>query len=265
MTTLNGQDANIEPIDENSNSATEMPTMNNDETTKNNDTCVLGPLRSEAAMALHTREALTLFAGRPQQGDKVRRKDYSTNNLKKFAVKMNAIWYAAQGDDPFADWLLCIIEHLMEEASIHMAAEIAGLQDRLGLLKPQSTQSTEPVEIRLNFANPFPYRAASLIAQYDKLALMALAVCHTGQDGKEAKDVYIHAPAKRIRKLFMMADRWKLSGVTRASYDPVTADTRKAEAAMGKLPKAVLDATLRASIAPDIRKAKGLALPQPDG
>jgi integrating conjugative element protein (TIGR03761 family) len=188
--------------------------------------------------------------------------------LKKFAFKINATWFAAQGDDPFADWFLCLIEQQMEEADFLMAAEIAelqGLLDRPGLLKPQSIHSTEPVEIQLNFANPFPYRAALLIAQYDKLALMALAACHTGQDGKEAKDIYIHAPAKRIRKLFMMADRWKPSWVTRVSYDPANADTRKAEAAMGKLPKAVLNKTLRASIAPDIRKTKGLALPQPDG
>ena len=171
MTTFKCQEANIEPINDNSNSATEEPVMDN-------DAGVLGPLRSETAMSLHTREAHTLFAGRPQEGGKASRKNYSTNNLKKFAVKINAIWFAAQGDDPFADWFLCLIEQQMKEAGFLMAAEIAGLQgllDRPGLLKPQSTHSTEPVEIQLNFANPFSYRAALLIAQYDKLALMALA------------------------------------------------------------------------------------------
>lgn len=223
---------------------------------------VLGPLRSEAAMILHTREAHTLFAGRPQEGGKADRKEYSINSLKKFAIKMNAIWFAARDNDPFADWHLHLIEQKMEEASNLMSVEIAKLEellDSFGLLKSMSAYSNEPVEVSLSFANPFSYRAAFLIGQYDKLALMALAACHTGQNGKEAKDVYIHTPAKRIRKLFMMADRWKRSGVTRASYDPATNATRKAEAAMGKLPKACLDKTLRASIAPDIRRTEGLA------
>ena len=150
----------------------------------------------------------------------------------------------------------------MEEASNLMSVEIAKLEellDSFGLLKSMSAYSNEPVEVSLSFANPFSYWAAFLIGQYDKLAYMALAACNAGLTDKVIRATAINAPARRIRRLFMMATVWKPSGITRESYNPAAEDTRKAEAAMGVLPKEFLDKSLRASIAPDIRRTEGLA------
>lgn len=221
------------------------------------DTGLPGPLRSKAVLTLHTRKALTLFQGHQQKGDKDGSKYYTINNLKKFALKMNVIWFAAQNNDPFADWHLYLIEQKLEEAKALMSAEIIkleGILDCFGLLETQLAYSNDPVEIQLSFANPFSYRAALLIGQYDKLACMDLTAYHTGLIDKEDRNAAINVMAKRIRKLLLMASKWKPSGVTRDTYDPATADTRKAEAAMGALPKAFLDKSLRARISPDIRK-----------
>lgn len=229
----------------------------NDDTSNRTDVGLPGPLRCEVVLTLHTRKALTLFQGRQQKGDEAGSKDYTINNLKKFAIKMNAIWFAAQNNDPFADWCLYRIEQKMEEARNLMSAEKAkfdGILASSDSVKFMPTYANEPVVIQLSFATPFPYQAANLIAQYDELACVALTACHTGFIAREIKDASINIPAKRIRKLFMMASEWKPSRVTRDTYDPATADTRKAEAAMGTLPKGFLDKSLRAKIAPHIRR-----------
>jgi integrating conjugative element protein (TIGR03761 family) len=164
-----------------------------------------------------------LFAGRQQEGDEAGSKEYSINNLKKFAIKMNPIWFAARDNDPFADWLLYLIEQKLEEVSNLMSAEIAkleGLLDCFGLLKSMSAYSTEPVEVALSFANPFSYRAAFLIGQYDKLACMAFAAFNVGLAGREIRAAAINAPARRIRRLFMMATVWKPSGVHAGKLRP---------------------------------------------
>ncbi len=230
--------------------------MKFDETSKRLDVDLPGPLQCDVVMTLHSREAYKLFAGRQQVGDKANNKDFSVNNLKKFAKKMNAIWFAAQNNDPFADWCLYRIEQKMEEIESLMTAEQMKLEELLKCASPlqiNSALSVKPVNITLSFANPFTYQTADLIAQYDKLACMALAADHIRFNDRGAKNAYIYTPAKRIRKLFMMASDWKPSRVTRDTYDPATADTRKAEAAMGILPKAFLDKSLRAKISPYIR------------
>jgi hypothetical protein len=114
----------------------------------------------------------------------------------------------------------------------------------------------------LSFANPYSYRAAFLIGTYDILTRALLTACHVSLIDKPGRDMAINAPAKQIRKLFMMASDWKFTGITRSTYDAASEVVRQAEEAMGVLPQGFLDGTTRARIAPDIRGNDFFTLPQ---
>lgn len=236
--------------------------MDFDDTQQQADDHSPGPFCSEAMITLHTRVAYSLFAGWPQDGDKIRNKGYSVDNLKRFGTTMNAICAAARNNDPFADWWLYRIERKMEKAEKLISAEKAKLDGKIECFdkaKIESGHSVTPINIQLRFANPFAYQAAYLLVDFDNLAGIALDARNVGAVDKEYSRLAIHAQTKRIRKLFLMASGWKPSRVTRDTYDPASPDTRKAEAAMGSLPQDFLDGKLRAKIAPDIRTAKDTA------
>lgn len=226
-----------------------------------------GVFRCKAVLTLHSKEALKLFAGRPApEGDEVS-KDFSVNNLKKFGKRMNPIWFAAQYNDPYADWFLYQIEQKMERLEQAMADETAKLNallERVNVAsaKVLASQSLRPLEIPLDFANPYSYRGAFLIGTYDVLIRALMAACHVSLMDRQGRDSALNVPAKQIRKLFMMAGDWKFTGITRDTYDPASDKVREAEGSMGALPQGFLDGTTRANVAPDIRGKESFALPQ---
>lgn len=226
-----------------------------------------GPFRCEAVLTIHSKEALKLFAGRQMPEGDEESKDFAVNNLKKFGKRMNAIWFAAQYNDPYADWYLYRIEQKMESLKQSMADDTAKLNDLLedvnvSSAKVFASQSLRPVEISLSFANPYSYRAAFLIGTYDILTRASLAAYHVSLIDKLRRDMAINTPAKYIRKLFMMAAHWKFTGVTRSTYDAASDVVRQAEEIMGALPQGFLDGATRAKIAPDIRGNESFSLPQ---
>jgi len=60
-----------------------------------------GSLAGAANIEIHTRQGWRLVYSRKSDGS-----PSPMTGLLRFAARMHAIWAAAQGDDPFADWFL---------------------------------------------------------------------------------------------------------------------------------------------------------------
>ncbi len=114
-------------------------------------------------------------------------------------------------------------------------------------------QSRKPLKVPLQFATPFGYMGAYLIADYDSLVRAVFTAEHTGVLHRREGAQLIHHTAGTIRHAFQIPRRWRHCAVTRRDIRQNNRRAQTARAAMGNLPQAVLDGTHRALRAPPIR------------
>jgi integrating conjugative element protein (TIGR03761 family) len=137
-----------------------------------------GALRGESWMTLQTREAQRLVNGRAQQPGKP-----AIIGLTRFGGLMSQLFFSARLDDAYVDWWLVQIE----EAFLLSKKELDGYQHKVGeklnsqeSIEFEVAMSVEPIRIPLRFSNPYSYRAAALVASYDKLVRSSKTGRHTG-------------------------------------------------------------------------------------
>ena len=227
-----------------------------------------GSLRSEVSLTIQTREAQKLLEGRRAEvtnpTDTKARQIESIIGLTSFGRRMSALWVAAQYDDPYADWYLLQIELALNEAKNVIggrAKELSSLLASMDAVKIKSSHSVSPIEIPLNFGNPYGYQGAYLIADFDALVCSVMTAWHIGLLDRSLRRTIVSAAGKQIRRAFLLPTRWRFTGVTRSlirTGDPVV---QQAQARMGELPQDVLDLKRRAKIAPEIRSASVFILP----
>jgi integrating conjugative element protein (TIGR03761 family) len=227
-----------------------------------------GPLRSEAILTIQTRAAQKLVAGRKMQiADPFNHQKKVVEHIMgvySFGRRMNAIWIAAQYDDPYADWFLLQVESALETAKstiTEKTKELSQILESVDAIKIQTSHSIKPVVIKLSFANPYGYMGAYLVAEFDALSCAVLTAWHIGLvDRVPKRDIMVTA-SKMVRRAFLLSTRWHFTGATRSAIlagEPIAAE---AQTKMGELPQEILDITHRAKFAPDIRSVLDFVLP----
>jgi integrating conjugative element protein (TIGR03761 family) len=202
-------------------------------------------------MEIQTRQAQRLVYGRRADGGKP-----AIFGLLRFGTMLRPIWEGAATDDPWADWCLVQIERDLLEAREALEALMAQIQKRLNSLPAMDVavaQSVEPVKVDLTFTSPYAFMGAYLLADYDVLVRAVLTGRHVGLFDRDTAERTLREGGRIVRRAFNTAQGYKYLGVCREDVRQGTKKAARAAEMLGSLPQAVVDGTLRAAHAPDIR------------
>jgi integrating conjugative element protein (TIGR03761 family) len=202
-------------------------------------------------MEIQTRQAQRLVYGRRADAGKP-----AIFGLLRFGTMLRPIWEGAATDDPWADWCLVQIERDLLEAREALEALMAQIQKRLNSLPAMDVavaQSVEPVKVDLTFTSPYAFMGAYLLADYDVLVRSVLTGRHVGLFDRDTAERTLREGGRIVRRAFNTAQGYKYLGVCREDVRQGTQKAARAAEMLGSLPQAVIDGTLRAAHAPDIR------------
>jgi len=211
-----------------------------------------GALHGQVWLTIQTNQAQQLIHGRAGTPDKP-----TIIGLVGFANRLRVIWQAARKDDPYADWWLIKVHDAIEVAGSyldHQQADLVKQLEQMTAMEVSVAASQRPCRVHLQFANPYAYRGAQLLAEFDRLVCTALTACHIGlMDGK----AYVHvqqACARKLRALFMIPQGYRLMKIDRDMVHKAIGRSHEARQAMGELPDDILSGERQAPLVP--RKVK---------
>mgnify|MGYP001548492192 FL=1 len=210
-----------------------------------------GALRSQTSMEIQTRQAQRLVYGRRADGGKP-----AIFGLLRFGTMLRPIWEGAATDDPWADWCLVQIERDLTEAREALEALMAQIQKQLKSLPAMNVavaQSVEPVKVDLTFTSPYAFMGAYLLADYDVLVRAVLTGRHIGLFDRDTAERALREGGRIVRRAFNTAQGYKYVGVCREDVRQGTKKAVRATEMLGSIPQEVIDGSLRAAHAPEIR------------
>lgn len=207
-----------------------------------------GALRGQVWLTVQTRQAQRLIRGRNGTAGKP-----AIIGLVGFADRLRVIWQAARNDDPYADWWLIQVHEVLERVRDLVAGEQATLDarlDQLSALEVAVAKSLKPYRVALRFANPYAYRGAQLVAEYDTFVRTLLTAHHVGLLPGPSMEALLNGCARKIRGAFALPQGYHFLGVDRAALKQGTANAKRARQVMGEVPKAVLNGAEQAPLMP---------------
>ncbi len=207
-----------------------------------------GALRGAVTLTLETGQALRLVKGRAGAADK-----RAIIGLIGFAGLLRPIWHGARGDDPYADWWLIKVHEALEQAEQALNAALAEVSEPLGrseAVEASLGASTRPVRIPLRFTNPYAYRGAHLVGDYDRLVRAVLTAQHIGAMTREDAERAVQLGGRPLRRAFLSPLGYRLSGVTRRDLAQGSALSLEVRERLGEVPEDILSGERRAPYAP---------------
>ena len=211
-----------------------------------------GVLRGEVWLTVQSHHARRLILGRAATLEKP-----AIVGLVGFADRLRVIWNAARADDPYADWWLIKIDEALGRARSRIKREQAALDECIeqrSTLQIKVVTTSKPYRLALNFANPYAYWGAHLIAEFDTTARTILTAKHVGLISGNLAAQSLRGCAGSIRSLFAVPQGYR---VLRIDREAVITDSKRANEAaesMGEIPQAVLLGEHSAALTP--RKAQ---------
>ena len=207
-----------------------------------------GALRGQVWLTVQTRQAQRLIRGRNASADKP-----AIIGLVGFADRLRVIWQAARSDDPYADWWLIKVHQALERIRNQVKTEQAALDirlEQLTALEVAVAESMKPYRIALQFANPYAYRGAQMIAEYDTFVRTLLTAHHVGLLSGSSTQGMLNTCARKIRGTFAVPQGYHFLGVDRESLKQGTANASRARQIMGEVPEDVLSGAHHAPLTP---------------
>lgn len=212
-----------------------------------------GALRGQVWLTIQTSQAQQLIHGRDATPDKP-----PIIGLVGFADRLRLIWQAARGDDPYADWWLIQVNEAIAALATALAQQQSDLLQQLEQMTALAVSvaaSQRPCRIPLRFANPYAYRAAQLLGEFDKLVCTAATARHVGLlDGAAFRTVQ-QTGAHQLRALFVLPHRYRFLKIDRASVRAQTGRSHEARQRMGELPEDILRGARLPPLAPRREKS----------
>lgn len=208
-----------------------------------------GVLRSESTLIVQTRQAQQLILGRRFEKDAP-----GITGMMRFATLVRSIWGGARADDPFADWWLVRVHDAIEESERELLAlkqHVALVLKRMPGITVNVAQSLEPLVVPLTFSNPYAFRGAYLLAQYDEVVRGILTARHVALADRDSAITLLGEAARHTRRAYLSALGYEFLGITRDDVRLMTARGIAAQSKMGAVPKDVLDGRLKAPHAPN--------------
>ena len=141
--------------------------------------------------------------------------------------------------DEAEQWLLKIHDALVAAEQLIQAGQVT-LVERLAslpALEVTVATSRKPYRTPLRFANPYAYRGARLLADYDALARGVLTAAHVGLVESDDAERLLGQCAGKIRGVFCVPQGYRFLGVDRSVLAQGTAVAEQAHKAMGEVPR----------------------------
>ena len=207
-----------------------------------------GPLRGQAWLTVQTHQAQQLIRGRKETADKP-----AIIGLTGFADRLRMIWQAARDDDLYADWWLIKIHEALESSGDFIRdrqAELDRQLDQMTGLEVTIAGSQKPCRVPLQFANPYAYRGARLLSEYDTMVRTLLTARHIGLLDNEASEGLLKLCGRKLRSTFAIPQGYRFLGIDRASLCQGGAKSDRARRAMGEVPDDVLSGECQAPLVP---------------
>jgi integrating conjugative element protein (TIGR03761 family) len=207
-----------------------------------------GALRGQVWLILQSRQAQQLFRGRTGSMDKP-----AIIGLVGFADRLRLIWQAARSDDPYADWWLLKIHDAIEQARQLIRSQQGELDSQLGAMpaiEVSVAASLRPYRVPLQFANPYAYRGAQLLAAYDTLVCTVLTARHIGVLEQEASAALLNRCSRLLRGIFAIPQGYRFLGIDREALHAGTGKSASARELMGEVPPEILSGDRRAPLVP---------------
>ena len=211
-----------------------------------------GVLRGEVWLTVQSHHAQRLILGRAATPDKP-----AIVGLVGFADRLRVIWNAARADDPYADWWLIKIDEALERARGLIKSKRETLDECIeqrSALQIKVVTATKPYRVALNFANPYAYWGAHLIAEFDTTARTILTAKHVGLISGDLAEQSLHGCAAAIRSLFAVPLGYRVLRIDREAVKANEKTAKEAAEFMGEIPQAVLLGEQSAALTP--RKAR---------
>ena len=207
-----------------------------------------GALQGQVWLTLQTNQAQQLVHGRKGMPDKP-----TIIGLIGFADRLRVIWQAARHDDPYADWWLIKAHEAIEATRTtidRQQADLVKQLEQMVAMEVSVAASQHPYRVHLQFANPYAYRGAQLLAQYDRLVCTALTARHIGLlEGADSVQAQ-QACARKLRALFVIPQSYRFLKIDRKSVRKATGRSHEARQAMGELPDDILSGEHQAPLVP---------------
>lgn len=208
-----------------------------------------GRLSGSIPFEIHTMDAQLLFFGYVNR---------SSVGLLQFAAQMTAIWVASEKDDPYADWHLLKVYDAIIKLRNQFAQIIQDYQEKMRetygranlLLTPFVSQ--KPVIKNLWFRTQYGYLGAAIIGDFDELMRVVLTANRVGVLLHQSQDAIRSQWSDKVISLFQLPFKWQSFAITRSDIECDSDAAKLAQKAFGKLPRSVLDKTLRAPFSPYI-------------
>ena len=210
-----------------------------------------GALRSQATMSIQTYQAQRLVYGRQREGEQK-----EIVGMFRFAAMLRPIWIGAIADDPYADWWLVRIERDLNSAREYLSELSADMSDCLHgvpAINVEVAESLSPVEIPLNFSNPYAFHGAYILVDFDTLVRGILTARHVGLMDYPSAEKMLAEGGRVVRAAYERARGYRYFAVTREDVTQGNAKAAKASETLGNVPEPILSAELRATYAPTIR------------
>ncbi len=207
-----------------------------------------GALRGEVWLTVESHHARRLILGRAATLEK----PYIVG-LVGFADRLRVIWNAARADDPYADWWLIKIDEALERARGRIKREQAvldGCIEQRSALQIKVQTTTKPYRVALNFANPYAYWGAHLIAEFDTAARTILTAKHVGLISGNLAEQSLQGCDGAIRSLFAVQQGFRVLRIDRKAVKAGGKAAKAAADLMGELPQAVLQGEHAAALTP---------------
>lgn len=207
-----------------------------------------GALRGQVWLTIQTIHAQRLFQGRAASVEKS-----TIVGLVGFANRLRVIWQGARTDDPYADWWLIKIYEAIEMTGDYIRngqVDLVKRLEQMDAMEVDVAASRRPYRVPLKFANPYAYRGARLLAEFDKLVCMALTARHVGLLGNQAYEDMLKTCARKVRAIFMIPQSYRLLKVNREQVRMAMGRSHEARQLMGDVPSDVLSGERQAPLVP---------------
>lgn len=207
-----------------------------------------GVLRSDAYLTVQTKQAQRLIEGR-------RADDHAAAiiGLTRFAALLRPVWNGARTDDPYADWWLVRVEDAIAESEqelIELKAHVEKALARRDGITIRVAESIEPLQVPLNFATPYSFRGAYLLALYDEVVRVILTARHVAYLDRDRSEQLLDDAGRHVRRAYLSSAGYRFLGINRQDIALMTARAKEASDEMGTLPQEIIDRTLRPAHGP---------------
>lgn len=205
-------------------------------------------LHGVVTLTLETHQAQRLVKGRSGSAGKP-----AIVGLIGFAKRLRAIWHGARADDPYADWWLVRIEEALAYADATLESVSVDMQqalDAIDAIGVTPGASVRPMRTPLRFSNPYAYRAARLLAAYDRVVRTVLTAQHIGTLTRDDAQRVLYSIGREVRRALLSPVGYRPKGVTRTDATQRTATWLQAESEMGEVPAEILAGARRPAYTP---------------